>query len=102
MKSQGIMPQISQGVYGVPSETLSILRPKRIASPMMSNDNAGCMNPQATPMNEERYLFLKSHQTIPGIRPLSFQKAFMKMLKEVITGILWSVFIFRDNVCSLN
>jgi hypothetical protein len=82
------MPQISQGVYGVPSETLSILRPKRIASPMMSKDNAGWMKPQATPMNEERYLFLKSHQTIPGMRPLSLQKALMKMLIDVMTGIL--------------
>lgn len=39
---------------------------------------------------------------MPGIRPLSFQKALMKMLKEVITGIFWSVFIFRDNAGRLN
>jgi hypothetical protein len=58
---------------------------------MKSNDNAGWMNPQATPMNEERSLFLKSHLTIPGMRPRSLQKARINIVMEVMTGILLSL-----------
>ena len=75
MNSQGIMPHINQGVCGVPSVNAFIFNPYRMANPMISKENAGCKNPQATPMKDERYRFLKSHHTIPGMRPRSLQNA---------------------------